>query len=368
MEKQKFRDILLIVCIGITLFVFLINYIWIINIVEFLWNLFLPFTIGFIFAFILNVLVRWFENKPFKKLKTKRVLSIVLSLIVVFGSVIALLMILMPQVENAGRLFAKNFPEYQRNVYSLGEKIGLSDETLDMIDLGDASIKDKIVNYFSDNNERILKLTMGFANSLVNAFANFFIGLIFALYILGSKETLKRQIKKLLKRISKSEIYDKIIKVASLSNTTFGNYVKVQVLEAIILGILCFIGMLILRLPYSMTISVLVAFTALIPIFGSLFGCAIGAFLIFMVSPVQALIFIIFFIILQQIEGNLIYPHVVGDKIGLPSIWVLVAVTIGGSIGGILGMLIGVPVVSVVYTLLKEFVNTKPKRDKLSTT
>jgi predicted PurR-regulated permease PerM len=209
---------------------------------------------------------------------------------------------------------------------------------------------------------------MGFANSLLNAFVNFFIGLIFALYILGSKETLKRQIKKLLKRISKTEIYDKIIHVASISNTIFGNYVKVQVLEAFILGVLCFIGMLIFGLPYALTISVLVAFTALIPIFGSLIGLAVGAFLIFMVSPIKALIFIVFFIILQQLEGNLIYPHVVGDKIGLPSIWVLVAVTIGGSIGGILGMLVGVPVVSVVYSLVKEFVNTKPKRDKLSTT
>ena len=368
MEKQKFRDILLIVVIAVTLFVFLINYVWIINIVEFLWNLFLPFIIGFIFAFILNVLVRWFENKLFKKLKKKRILSICLSLIVVFGIVISLIMILMPQVENAGRLFAKNFPEYQRNVYSLGEKIGLSDETLNYIDLGDSSIKDKITGYFTNNYDTILNLSMGFANSVVNAFVNFFIGLVFALYILGSKETLKRQIKKLLKRISKSEIYDKIIKVASLSNTVFGNYVKVQVLEAIILGVLCFIGMLILRLPYAMTISVLVAFTALIPIFGSLFGCAIGTFLIFMVSPVKALIYVVFFIVLQQIEGNFIYPHVVGDKIGLPSIWVLVAVTIGGSIGGILGMLIGVPVLSVIYTLLKEFVNTKPKKEKLSTT
>lgn len=368
MEKQKFRDILLIVCLGVTLFVFLINYIWIINIFEFLWNLFLPFIIGFIFAFILNVLVRWFENKPLRKLKNKRILSITLSLIVVFGLVTALIMILMPQVENAGRLFVRNFPEYQRNVYTLGEKIGLSEETLDYIDLGDASIKDTVLGYFSDNNERILKLSMGFANSLLNAFVNFFIGLIFALYILGSKETLKRQIKKLLKRISKTEIYDKIIHVASISNTIFGNYVKVQVLEAFILGVLCFIGMLIFGLPYALTISVLVAFTALIPIFGSLIGLAVGAFLIFMVSPIKALIFIVFFIILQQLEGNLIYPHVVGDKIGLPSIWVLVAVTIGGSIGGILGMLVGVPVVSVVYSLVKEFVNTKPKRDKLSTT
>ncbi len=140
MEKQKFRDILLIVCLGVTLFVFLINYIWIINIFEFLWNLFLPFTIGFIFAFILNVLVRWFENEPLKKLKKKRILSISLSLIVVFGLVTTLIMILMPQVENAGRLFVKNFPEYQRNVYTLGEKIGLSEETLDYIDLVDASI------------------------------------------------------------------------------------------------------------------------------------------------------------------------------------------------------------------------------------
>ena len=160
-----------------------------------------------------------------------------------------------------------------------------------------------------------------------------------------------------MKRLSNKKTYEKIVNVFRLSNITFSNFVKVQVLEAFILGFLCFLGMVILRIPYAATISVLVGFTALIPIFGAFIGCIVGAFLIFMVSPLQSVIFIIFFLILQQIEGNFIYPRVVGGKIGLPSIWVLVAVTLGGSIGGIFGMILGVPIVSVVYSLLRTYVN-----------
>ena len=150
-----------------------------------------------------------------------------------------------------------------------------------------------------------------------------------------------------------------MLEIISLSNVTFTNFIKVQFIEACILGALCFLVMLVCGLPYAATISVLVGFTALIPIFGAFIGGGLGAFLIFMVSPIQSLFFIGLFLVLQQIEGNLIYPKVVGGKIGLPSIWVLVGVIAGGSLGGVFGMLFGVPVLSVIYTLLKEYVNTK---------
>ena len=211
----------------------------------------------------------------------------------------------------------------------------------------------------TENSANLINMSFGFASSLVEAVTNFFVGLVFAIYVLIEKENLKRQFSKLLDKVLDKKKYEKMIKVLSLTNLTFSNFIKVQFVEACILGILCFIGMICFGLPYAATISVVIGFTALIPIFGAFIGCVLGAFLIFMVSPIDALIFIGFFLVLQQIEGNLIYPKVVGGKIGLPSIWVLVGVIAGGALGGVFGMLVGVPILSVVYALLKEFANSK---------
>ncbi len=363
MTKKEFKDKLLLITYAVVLFVCLLNYRWIGSFIGFLGNIFFPFIIGIIIAFILNVIVNMLENTLLKKVKSmKRTLSIITSLVLVFGFVIVMLFILIPQVKNAGMIFVENIPEYQETIYSIGEKVGLSEHQLDFINLENNKLKDELTSLIANNSESIINMSMVFANSVLSALTNFFVGLIFAIYVLIDKENLMRQFKKLLRKILNEKIYNKVLEIAELSNNTFQNFVKVQAFEAFILGFLCFIGMLICRLPYAATISVLVGFTALIPIFGAFIGCIVGAFLIFMVNPLQALIFIIFFLVLQQIEGNLIYPHVVGGKIGLPSIWVLVAVMVGGSLGGIFGMLLGVPILSIIYTLIKTYVN--PKKSK----
>lgn len=360
MSKNDFKKKILLITYAVVLFVFLMNYNWIGNILGYVGNIVLPFIIGIIIAFILNVIVKMLEGSILKKVKRyKRGLSITMSLLIVFGFIISLLFILIPQIKNAGMIFIENIPEYQENIYDLGEKLGLSANILSYIDLENNKLKDEFLLLITNNTEHIINFSFGFANSVLNAFTNFFVGFVFAIYVLIDKENLMRQLKKVLNKVLNSKAYNRVLEVASLSNVTFQNFIKVQVLEAFILGILCFVGMLICRLPYAATISVLVGFTALIPIFGAFIGCAIGAFLIFMISPIKALMFIIFFLVLQQIEGNLIYPHVVGGKIGLPSIWVLVAVMVGGSIGGIFGMLLGVPVFSILYSLLKTYVNDK---------
>lgn len=364
MTKEEFKNKIILITYGVILFVFLMNYKWIGNIVSFIIKIMTPFIIGGIIAFVLNVLVNIIEAKLLPKMKKgKRILSIILSLLLVFGFIIILLFILIPQIRNAGSIFLDNLPEYQETIYDIGSKLGISTETLEKIDLSSDKIKEQIASLLSNNYEYIIDISMVFANSVFSAFANFFVGLVFAIYVLLDKESLQRRIKKLLRKIFPKKAYERMIKVFSLSNETFSNFVKVQVLEAFILGMLCFLMMLIFRLPYAATISVLVGFTALIPIFGAFIGCGVGAFLIFMISPLKALLFICLFLILQQIEGNFIYPHVVGGKIGLPSIWVLVAVTIGGSLGGILGMLIGVPLLSVIYSLLKVYVNNSKEKD-----
>lgn len=363
--SKSFKEKLLLITYGVVLFVLLMNYKWIVNILNFIGNLISPFIIGAIIAFVLNVLVKSLEDGILKKIKKyKRLISVFLSLIIIFGFIVVLLFILIPQIKNAGTIFVENIPEYQENIYNLGEKIGLSSDELEFLNLENNKIKDEITSFITNNSDKLINISMGFASSIVSVVCNFFIGIIFAIYVLMDKERLTKQTKKLLARICSTKLYNKIIDVTKLSNTTFSNFVKVQVLEAVILGVLCFVGMLIFRMPYAATISVLIGVTALIPIFGAFVGCVIGAFLIFMVSPIKALTFIIFFLVLQQIEGNFIYPKVVGGKIGLPSIWVLVAVTIGGSFGGVLGMLLAVPVVSIIYSLLRVFINTKPKEEK----
>ncbi len=362
---KKLKEKLLIITYAIVLFVFLLNYKWIGNILKYLWNILTPLIYGGIFAFILNVLINSFENSFLRKVKKgKRLISIVLSLLCVFSLISILIGLLIPQIKDAGTIFMDNLPRYKENIYDLGTKWGLSEEVLEVIDFENVDLSKEVSRYLYRHSDNALPVLLGYASSIFGVITNIIVGLIFSIYLLASKENLSRQIKKLLKKISKKDVYDRTLEIANLTHDRFSSYVKVQVTEACILGFLCFIGMIILGLPYAAPISVIIGFTALIPIFGSLIGGAVGVFLIFMINPIKSLIFLIFYLILQQVETNGIYPKVVGDKINLPSIWVLVAVTIGGAVGGVLGMLIGVPTCSVVYTLIKEYVNGKKETSK----
>lgn len=363
MKEKEFKDKLFLITYGIILFVLLINYKWLFSLFNVVTKILSPFIIGIICAMILNVLVNFLEQGLLKKVKkNKRLLSVLMSLIIVFGFIVFLILILIPQIKNAGEIFVDNIPEYQKTIHDIGKNLGFSNEELKFLDLENTNIKKEISDYLTTNSDRILNFSMGFASSVVSVVCNFFVGLVFAIYLLMGKEKLLNQFKKLLQCIMNDKIYKKFCEVMSLSNSIFSSFIKVQFVEAFILGTLCFLGMLLFRLPYAATISVLVGVTALIPVFGAFIGCVVGTFLIFMIKPIKAITFIIFFLILQQIEGNFIYPRVVGGKIGLPGIWVLVAVTIGGSVGGILGMLLGVPILSVVYSLVKVSVNKKVER------
>ena len=199
------------------------------------------------------------------------------------------------------------------------------------------------------------------AVSIVNGVSAFVIGFIFAIYILLQKENLSRQVKKLLNAFLPASAVECVTDVGRLTERTFSSFLAGQCLEAVILGTMFFAALMILRLPYALLIGVLIAFTALIPIFGAFIGLAVGAVLMLMVNPMDALIFVITFFVLQQVEGNLIYPHVVGNSVGLPAIWVLVAVTLGANMMGIVGMLVFIPLCSVLYALLREFVNRRLK-------
>ena len=317
-------------------------------------------------AFVLNVLMEVIENKWFEKLNwnknTKRALSLTLSIFIVIGFFIILMLLIIPNLQDTIVIFANNIPDYLSNLKELLLKLNVSNNVINDIMETLSNLGDTAKEYVLNNSGKVIEATFGIASNVLNTFVNVFIGIVFAIYFLIDKEKISRQFNNIMKAYLPSKSCNKIIDIAELSNRVFANFVSGQCLEAVIIGVLCFFGMIILRLPYAGAISVLVGFTALIPVFGAFIGTIVGAFLIFMVNPLQAVIFVIFIIVLQQLEGNLIYPHVVGKSVGLPGIWVLVAVTVGASINGILGMLLSVPLVSIIYSILKTDVNLKLKK------
>lgn len=336
------------------------------SILRYIIKIFMPFIIGIMIAFVLNVLMEVIENKWFEKLNwnknTKRGVSLTLSIFIVIGFFIILMLLIIPNLQDTIVIFANNIPDYLSNLKELLLKLNVSNNVINDIMETLSNLGDSAKEYVLNNSGKVIEATFGIASNVLNAFVNVFIGIVFAIYFLIDKEKISRQFNNIMKAYLPNKSCKKIVDIAELSNRVFANFVSGQCLEAIIIGVLCFFGMIILRLPYAGAISVLVGFTALIPVFGAFIGTIIGAFLIFMVNPLQAVIFVIFIIVLQQLEGNLIYPHVVGKSVGLPGIWVLVAVTVGASINGVLGMLLSVPLASILYSILKTDVNLKLKK------
>ena len=218
-----------------------------------------------------------------------------------------------------------------------------------------------ITGFLSSYGDSVVNTTFNITTSILGALVNLLLALVFSVYMLAQKETLLAQSRRLLLAALPKKAGARTMHILKLTNNAFSSFVTGQVTEAVILGTLCCTGMLILRLPYALPVSVIISFTSLIPIFGAWIGAATGAFLIVFVSPIKALTFLIFLLILQQVEGNLIYPKVVGKSVGLPGLWVLAAVTIGGGAFGLLGMLIGVPICSVVYALVQDFIRSQPE-------
>lgn len=367
LEKYK-KDIIKLILFTIIIIFAFINIKTIGSFLAYLINIFMPFIIGIFIAFILNVLLNFVENKLFKKLnnknyktwsKLKRPVSVIITFIIIITIIVFILGLLIPQLQNTVSLFTKNFDTYKEQTIDILNNFGINNESINNYSTSINNLKNEITSYINNNRNEIMQTTLGVASSFLGSVTSIIIGIVFAVYILLKKEDLSRQFKKILKAYLPEKYERRIEEIANLSNITFGNFISGQCLESLIIGLLCFIGMLILQIPYASTISVLVGFTALIPVFGAFIGTFIGAFLIFMVDSFKAFIFIIFIIILQQLEGNIIYPKVVGRSVGLPSIWVMVAVTVGASIYGVLGMILSVPLCSILYSIIKTDVNLK---------
>ena len=325
--------------------------------------------LGVVMAFVLNVPMRPIEKHlRLKHKKAKRPLAIFLSLVFVLGIFTGVAFLVLPEIVGAVRLVAQIILSGIDQATFLEENIDFSTfpfgEYLEQIDIDWGQLKLNLEDWTMSQRDVLLKQAAGTVSSIATGFVNFFIALVFSIYILANKEKLKSQATRLVHAWLSEKLGVSLIHIVSICNVSFRNFIAGQATEAVILGTLCTIGMLILRLPYAPMVGALVGVTALIPIVGAYIGAVVGAFLILTVSPLKTFIFIIFLIILQQLEGNLIYPRVVGFRVNLPAMWVLAAVTVGGNLAGPAGMLLGVPTASAAYELLKEATIKREQKSK----
>ena len=344
--------------------------------IEFVFGVTFPFILGGAFAFVLNVPMNFIqrhlfppnvtEKSKFMK-KAARPLSMVAVILLVIG--VVALVVLIPQLGSTLVTLGNSIQDFIPRVQKWAEDIFRDNAQISQwlanLDFDWNRIMEVGMSFFSSGAGNMLDSTITVARSIINGVTTFFIAFVFACYILLQKEKLNVQVRKVLYAFIPRGRAEAALEVFSLTYSTFSSFLTGQCLEAIILGTMFVIAMTLFQMPYALLVGVVISFTALIPIFGAFIGCAIGAFLIFMVDPIKALGFIVLFLVLQQIEGNFIYPHVVGNSVGLPSIWVLAAVSLGGSLMGVVGMLIFIPIVSVVYALFREIVYLKLKQQKI---
>lgn len=332
----------------------------------FLTRIVFPFILGGAMAFILNIPMHFLEGRLFAKAKKKKLVrpvSLVLSILFVVAILQIVLVVVIPEIAATFASISKNIEAFLPKLEQwLTEAFPDSEQLelwIDSLEFNWDKILQSAVNFLKNGAGNVLSSTVTVAKTVINSLMNFFVGFVFACYILLQKEKLSVQVKKVLYAFLPRHAVEKTLQVAALSYKTFSSFVTGQCLEAVILGTMFFVSMSVLRFPYALLVGVLISFTALIPIFGAFIGCVLGTFLILVSNPVQAIGFVILFFVLQQVEGNLIYPHVVGGSVGLPSIWVLVAVTVGGSLMGVVGMLIFIPLSSVLYALFKGWVHKR---------
>ncbi len=321
----------------------------------------MPLLVGFGIALILNVPMSFLERSLWKRtkkrflIKSRRWVALLLSLIFIIGLLAGVVLLILPSLVEAVTVIVQSAVEIVEYINSMGR------EEIEQLPFGDLllqidwnSLLDSLKSWLSDQAHTIVDKVFGTLTSLIGSVIDLFVSVSFAIYLLFSKQKLKKQIHRLIKAWLPEKQGKQLCHAMSVGNRNFKSFIAGQSIEAVILGVLCFIGMIIFRFPYAAMISTVVGITALVPVIGCYVGGGVGAFMIFTVDPMLALWFVVYIIVLQQIEGNLIYPKVVGDKVNLSPLWIIAAVTVGGSMGGPVGMLIAVPLTATAYQLLKE--------------
>lgn len=374
LSKENTKKIKGLILFTVLILVLLWNYKALFSVIRIMGNAIFPFLLGGAIAFVLNVPMSFVEKKLFGKAKQKdlkwtvrlaRPVSFIVTLIIVISIIGIAIWGIVPElgrsIMNLGTTLQKVVPEMKDWLIEIFKDNTTMVEKIRGLKFEWNKIMGQILLFLKGGSKNVIDTTYEAAKSIVSGITTFFVAFVFSCYILIQKEKLNLQVKKLMYAFMPKDWTEILLALGTVTYKSFSSFLTGQCLEAIILGALFLVAMSIFQLPYALLISVLIAFTALIPVFGAFLGCGVGILLIFIVEPEKVLVFLILFVILQQIEGNFIYPHVVGSSVGLPSIWVLVAVSVGASLMGIVGMLVFIPIVSIVYTMLRGIVARRLK-------
>lgn len=379
LDEKTAKKISFIVFSAITFYFLLLNFDRVVMTAKWVGWVFMPVFIGISFAFIINPLVVFFDGslaevskkfEPLRKLsRIFRVISIVLSFAIFFGAITLIMFIIVPEVSATVGIFVSNIQRYVNDIKDWTNynyiDLNLPEWILKFSEENLKSTVSEFIGFLKNGAGNVVTGAMYMTASFLSVLWNIVFGLIISIYLLDKKEAILRFAKRFVCAFFPDKCSSIIFRVGALSNKTFSNFVTGQLTEAVVIGVFCYFGMLAFAFPYAMSIATIIGFTALIPIFGAWIGAICGALLISIVSPVKAMWFIVFIVVLQQLEGNIIYPKVVGRSIGTPSLLVMLAVWVGGSMFGFPGMLFGVPITSIAYSLTKDCIERRLKIKKI---
>ena len=364
-DKKTIRNIFIGVACIIVLYWLLNEWDRVQRVWDFVDGILAPFVVGAIFAFILNVPMRAVEGwlKAVKNDRARRALALLLTILMICLVIAGVIMLLIPQLEKTIMSLVEQLPIFFTKVEELvydfleerPEVLAWVNENIDLEQLNWATLIETALSTMGNSLASILNSTISVVGTFSGAVVNAVISLVFAFYCLGNKENLARQGRKIGYAIFPEKVFDEVVRVLRMTNSTFSNFITGQCIEAVILALLFVIAMAIFRMPYIPLICVIICVTALVPLVGAFAGCILGAFFILVSDPMQAVTFVIMFLIIQQFEGNVIYPRVVGSSIGLPGMWVLLSVAVGGGLMGVAGMFMMVPLASVLYSLIRKY-------------
>lgn len=374
------RRAMLLIAFGVLLFAAVQNLAAVGIFLLWVFRLLNPLLMGLCIAFVLNVIMRALEMRVFAFMgrsrkpwvqAIRRPVSLIATFLIILLVIAVILLVIIPGIDDTVRSLFTTVPAFVKRclaqLTAFMEENNISPKVIQELEVDWNNLFNSVLDVLKNGTGSFMNFAASFTTSVFGGIVNFFLGLILAIYILLQKEKISRLVHRAMRAFLPDRATDKIEEIARLSDETFSNFITGQLMEAVILGTLCFIGMLIFRFPYAGVVSVLVGVTALIPIFGAWIGGGISAFLILTDSPIKAVLFIVFLLVLQQLENNLIYPRVVGKQVGLPAILVLLAVLIGSNIGGVLSILISVPLCSVLYTLFRQVVDARLAQRKART-
>ena len=374
LDKKQIKSIVKIVFASIAFYFVLKEFRVVMTAASYLWNVFDVFAFGGALAFVINVPMSFIEKHYLSRFKhignAKRPLAFVLTLMMIIALSYLVLFIVVPELANTLQMLIVQLQEVYdklpQTVAALAERFNLTETTVQSLQIEWSHISEAVIKAVQGIAGKVIASSTTVISGVVNAITQFVLVFIFCIYVLFSKEKLAASVKKLFYALLKEKYADNVIQILKLTNKTFSGFLSGQCLEAVILGSMFIVAMTIFRMPYALLVGILIMVTALIPIVGAFIGCFVGAFLILMLNPVQAVWFVVMFLVIQQIEGNVIYPKVVGSSVGLPPILVFAAVIVGGDLFGIAGMLVFIPLTSVAFTLVKVYIEKQLVKKQIS--